>query len=50
MKYEIVHDKVRTAAGSSRAWLVYMNDVLRAECTHKQAALDYVAIKKAKDK
>jgi hypothetical protein len=48
MQYEIVHDKVRIAIGSSREWLVYVDGVLRAECTNKQAALDYVAVLKAK--
>jgi hypothetical protein len=48
MQYEIVHDKVRIAIGSSREWLVYVDGVLRAECTNKQAARDYVAILKTK--
>jgi hypothetical protein len=48
MQYEIVHDKVRKAAGDSREWLVYVDGRLRAECTNKQAAKDYVAIMKAK--
>lgn len=44
MEYEIVHDKVRIRDGSSRQWLVYANGKLRAECTSKQSAKDYVAI------
>ena len=48
MQFEIVHDKVRIAAGNDRAWLVYVDGRLRAECTNKQAARDYVAIEKAR--
>jgi hypothetical protein len=48
MQYEIVHDKVRIAIGDSREWLVYVDGTLRAQCTTKQSARDYVAILKAK--
>jgi hypothetical protein len=48
-RYEIVHDKVRIQADSARQWLVYVDGRLRAECTSKQAAKDFVAIQKARD-
>lgn len=44
--FEIVRDQVRIQAGNPRQWLVYRNDVLRAECTSKQAAEDFVAIER----
>jgi hypothetical protein len=48
MQCEIIHDKVRKAAGDGREWLVYVDGKLRAECRSKQAAQDYVAIAKSK--
>ncbi len=47
-KYEIVHDKVRIAAGDARQWLVYVDGALRAEATSEQSAKDYVAIERQK--
>ena len=50
MRYEIVRDKVRTRDDNARQWLVYLDDVLRAECQTEQSAKDFVAIEKAKRK
>ena len=50
MKYEIVHDKVRIRDQSPRQWLVYVDDVLRAEATSEQSAKDYVTIARAKER
>jgi DNA-binding PadR family transcriptional regulator len=47
-RYEIVHDKVRIAAGNGREWLVYVDGVLRAEANTEQSAKDFVAIEQAK--
>lgn len=46
--YEIAHDKVRIKAGDPRQWLVWVGNILRAECTTEQAAKDFVAIAKGK--
>ncbi len=50
MKYEIVHDKVRIRDREPKQWLVYVDDVLRAEATSEQSAKDYVTIARAKER
>lgn len=45
-EYEIVRDKVRIRDEATRQWLVYINGRLRAECTSRQSAEDFVAIER----